>query len=225
MHEEVCAIAAIREQAEGFVFFQEHWDDMTQFPRVLNGEPRRTWGDYVFARNALDRVAAVSYDSSFDNSDWYAVPLPLTQLPSDTLATLAQFPNLEWLDFRYTRLTDEQLAQMPVNLELETLRLAQCPCLTSRGLTSLVRFRRLKNLDLSSNTIVDADLAVLAPLQSLERLDLSSNNITDAGLPHLYRLKHLRHLELGGTHVTRIGVYQLRKRLRKAQLITPYQEE
>lgn len=86
------------------------------------------------------------------------------------------------------------LEQLPYVVEL-SLRSLAWPKAETLG--PVLRQVNLVNLDLSHTRIVDADLAVLAPLKKLRELNLDSIPITDAGLSNLAALASLEKLSIG----------------------------
>jgi hypothetical protein len=254
IQKEKTVVDAIHWRGQGYVFFAEHWDSSADDPILFNAQPQRTWRDYLLGRDALDRVVAISFDSNF-HRDYAADPFTaptffqLAHVPEESLRTLAMLPNLRWLDFESTSVTDEQLLGLPVLSSVETLRLSRCRRLTARGLKCLDRFPNLRcldlsgtnftwprglgwttepelqSLDLSEASLTDADIAAISALAALENLELDRTRITNQGLPHLYKLTKLRRLNLEETQVTRIGVYRLRMQLPALEVITPFDEE
>ena len=77
----------------------------------------------------------------------------------------------------------------------------------------LVTMMQVTDVDLSSTSTSDEQLAVLAELSGLEVLDLSGTRITDAGLVQLEGLTNLKKLSLKGTTVTDEGIGQLQRKL------------
>jgi hypothetical protein len=232
LQEEQAALAAIRERAEGHVVFEDDWNDATQRPRSFVLAPQRTLTERLLARNALDRVAAVSFNAEFDRDGVQSANpfttswrFQLARIPDESLTALSRFPRLRWLDFSGANLTDEQLVCLPQLPALETVRLRGARNLSAKGLEVLNRFPRLNSLDLSNAKLRDADLAGIASLENLEQLQLESVPITNKGLPLLYGLKRLRRLNLKDTQVTRIGVYRLRQQLPEMEILTPYDED
>jgi serine/threonine protein kinase len=72
---------------------------------------------------------------------------------------------------------------------------------------------RLNHLVAFNNDIDDAELAILAGMETLELASFFGNPITDAGLPHLKRLQRLKNLNLNSTRVTAAGVADLQQAL------------
>ncbi|MDH4127490.1 MAG: hypothetical protein OEV44_01965 [Spirochaetota bacterium] len=88
--------------------------------------------------------------------------------------------NLEYLNLKYSEITDEEM----VNL---------------RPLTNL------KILDLTFNKITDSGLVHLTPLAKLKKLYISKNSVTDECLVHIRSLKSLRELSIGYTQISKIA--------------------
>ena len=81
---------------------------------------------------------------------------------------------------------------------------------------------QLIELKLSSASITDSALLVIAQFKNLMRLQLDHTKITDKGLANLRALENLRYLNLVGTTVTERGVMQL-KDLKNLRSIYLYQ--
>ena len=101
---------------------------------------------------------------------------------------LKRFSELQFLDLRYTQVTDEGLMHL-------------------KGLTNLLR------LYLDDTQVTDAGLVRLKELTKLQFLFLTDNQVTDEGLVHLKGLTNLRWLLLGNTQVTDEGVQKLQQAL------------
>ena len=81
---------------------------------------------------------------------------------------------------------------------------------------------QLIELKLSSASVTDSALLIIAQFKNLMRLQLDHTKITDKGLANLRALENLRYLNLVGTAVTEKGVLQL-KDLKNLRSIYLYQ--
>ena len=81
---------------------------------------------------------------------------------------------------------------------------------------------QLIELKLSSASVTDSALLIIAQFKNLMRLQLDHTKITDKGLANLRALENLRYLNLVGTTVTERGVLQL-KDLKNLRSIYLYQ--
>ena len=77
------------------------------------------------------------------------------------------------------------------------------------GGKSLRIFEQATVVNLSQNTVEDADLIHLRNLNGLQRLNLNETRITDDGLQHLDGLTGLKALDLSGTQITGNGLKHL----------------
>ena len=83
--------------------------------------------------------------------------------------------------------------------------------LTSRELTFLQDFPKLKALWVHQSKIDNAQLGQLLPLEQLVSLRFSDSNLNDTGLLHLQKITNLRRLLLQGTEVTDAAIVAFRK--------------
>ena len=109
----------------------------------------------------------------------------------DSVAALAELPQLSSLDMRGKGITDSTLLQI-------------------KG------FTLLNNLCLSRTQVSDTGLLNIKGLTRLRHVTLvDSNTITDAGVQHLKGLTHLESVYFSGTKITADGVKDLRRVLPK----------
>jgi Leucine-rich repeat (LRR) protein len=116
------------------------------------------------------------------------------------LKVIADLPNLRRLELRFTKATDQ-------------------------GVAELARIKSLKRLGLEGTAVTDAGVAHLQGLPCLESLSFGmsydgkiGNRITDAGLKSIGQMAALTHLGLREAHVTDDGISQL-KALNKLQCL------
>jgi len=179
---------------------------------------------------ALVRLHALS---SFDPPGPRSITLLGRNVTDTDLEPLAAFPDLEFLEFRFTGVTgpglvhlrglsrlhtlildttpvtDAGLACLEDLKELVNLELPYCKQVTDTGVAYLKGLTRLRGLKLCDTQVTDTGLSFLEALTDLEELDLHLTPITDAGLVHLRRLTRLRELDLSHTHVTDAGLKHL----------------
>ena len=80
-------------------------------------------------------------------------------------------------------------------------------------LSELAGMTSLRVLRLEGGHITDVSAPVLASLGNLQMLDVRDTGLTDAAVPWLSRLTMLRDLRIEGTQITRAGVKRLRAAL------------
>jgi len=97
-------------------------------------------------------------------------------IQDDSLAVIAEFSALEYLDLSRTAITGEGLSSLAKLPRLRNLRLCECSML-GRELARWSGPPTLERLDLSGTPLTAADLAFLAKLPRLRQL-----NVTDCGL-------------------------------------------
>lgn len=108
------------------------------------------------------------------------------ELTDDAVAALADNGSLRELVIAWTPLTDEQLAQLPLE-QLERLDIAGTR-VTVGGLQELARCRRLRELDIDGRQFGSATVDLLNSLPSLERLRLCGSDVTDGHVKLLHGL-------------------------------------
>ena len=129
-----------------------------------------------------------------------------------------------YLQFNETRLTDAELADLALLVQLERLEI-QSPKKTDRLLAALKSLKNLESLTISGRAagISDEGAAHLAGLKSLRRLVLASqeneSGITDRGLAHFRGLTRLQELDLTGNQVTASGVAELQTALPNCKVV------
>ena len=87
---------------------------------------------------------------------------------------------------------------------------------TPAGRAPIWKHRELKQLELNSSSITDAEIPRLATLTNLEYLGLTNTRISDRAIEVLKQLPSLRRCDLGGTHVSRRAVDAMRPRRRSS---------
>lgn len=107
--------------------------------------------------------------------------------------------------------TDAELDQIGRRfLHVKRLRLDRTE-ITSKGIVSLARCRKLEYLDLRDTDVDDSGVKSLAEHSSLTSLDLAGTLITDVSLSYLQRLPALRFVDLSWTGVTPSSIELLRQ--------------
>lgn len=169
----------------------------------------------LFPASVLRRVVAVTFEwNAFKNDGNQFVPpkVPCT-IDSAALHHLKSLPNLTWLSFRSTQLTNSQLECLRHTPNLKTLRLDRCFNLTDRGLVHLKSLQKLEVLDLSHTRLTDRALSVLKELPRLRFLDLSHTHATKTAVSMLAQCKSLEIVDLSGTPIRYDDVVKLKKLL------------
>lgn len=115
---------------------------------------------------------------------------------------LNQIPTLKAVRFENTALTDAGVAQL--DLDIDEINLAHT-LVTDQVQFSLLRFSKLKRLDLRGTRVSDVSLEVIAALDQLECLCLSQY-VSDDGISHLRSHQKLKWLDLSGTRITDAGL-------------------
>ena len=134
--------------------------------------------------------------------------LPTKSVTAQTIAILADLPELESLEFRRCpigRAGWEQIGRMK---GLRRLSVAKCE-LTDADMEPISHLPRLEELDVKDSEITDAGIGVLAGCASLWRLDLTGTDITNVGLARLSRLPQLENLSIANTHTNDAGLAPL----------------
>ncbi|MDY3557770.1 TIGR02996 domain-containing protein [Gemmata sp. JC673] len=121
------------------------------------------------------------------------------------LKDLAAFPLAEELNLSFY-VADAEFRHMPDLPNLRSLDIGGNARITADSVRRIGRWRTLRRLSLTGDTITDAALPHLAQLNGLEELDLSYTRITDEGLQHLAPLTALRALNLSRTALTARGL-------------------
>jgi len=130
-------------------------------------------------------------------------------VPLRKLTGLKGLSNLELLDVSDSKISDNDLAKLPVLPHLLEIRF-RAYSISDNGITHLVRFPTLQRLDLTEAPITNAALSDIARMTSLERLNLRGcRMITDAGLAHLAKLPKISYLNLEQSGVTGDGLVHL----------------
>ena len=123
-----------------------------------------------------------------------------SNLSAADIALFGKLSDLESLQiFNFRDLNDEMAASLEGLKNLTTLAITNS-LITDATVEMIARsFPGLKELDLSSNTLLTSSvMRVIAELSGLERLTLVQNNFNDLGTSHLSKLQGLRALDLRG---------------------------
>lgn len=144
---------------------------------------------------------------NFINLQWLDVSH--TRINDKGLEYLVHFDELQVLDLEKTLISDGGAGQLTALLDLEQLSLKDTN-IGDFGLEEICRLRSLLLLNLSQTRITNAGLPALRNLKDLETLDLGYTAVTDAGLVHLQGMSKLKTLDLSGTKVTSVGLKYLK---------------
>ena len=123
-----------------------------------------------------------------------------SNLSAADIALFGKLSDLESLQiFNFRDLNDEMAASLEGLKNLTMLAITNS-LITDATVEMIARsFPGLKELDLSSNTLLTSSvMRVIAELSGLERLTLVQNNFNDLGTSHLSKLQGLRALDLRG---------------------------
>jgi Leucine-rich repeat (LRR) protein len=138
--------------------------------------------------------------------------LGMTSTTAEGLKSLKDLPKLKKLGFSFSpKLDDACLKEIGAVKSLESLRLIDCPKVTSEGVAHLRNLKDLESLVLASTGIDDSALKTIKGLTKLTELHLGGDKkITDVGLAELKDMKQLRSLALWGTKTTDKGLAELK---------------
>ncbi len=203
-------------------------------------------GTYV-ADSDLDRVAAMPALEKLDLSLTRITDLGLLRLrdlknvreidlwfaelvTDEGLAAMKNWPRIERLNLRGTKVTDNTLSLFAGKESIVALDVGYAE-VTDSGLQHLPKYSNLRELGLGGNKMTEVGLQVLRSLPNLTRLDLSGKQrtdsglwfvgITDLGVEPVATLAALRELNLSGTPVSGRGIEKLRalKKLERLNLL------
>jgi Leucine-rich repeat (LRR) protein len=144
----------------------------------------------------------------------------LSNATDDSLAVLAQLPNLEVLNLRGTAITDDGLKHLRGHRRLRSLLLGSTN-VTDHGAILLLSLPALEIVDLQQTKITDAGAASLSQIRQLQHLNLSGTAITDASIPHLIKIPQLKGLGMVGSRVTDEGFMQFARACPEVTLRLP----
>lgn len=128
----------------------------------------------------------------------------------DSLKVLAEFPLAVELEFGIS-MRDEEFRHMPDLPNLQTFGVMGNSRISNASVPKIGKWRTLRRLTLSSDTITDGALPHLSDLHELRELDLSYTGITDAALSRLATFRSLESLDLNDTELTGHGLDALRR--------------
>ncbi len=123
-----------------------------------------------------------------------------SNLTAEDIALFGKLTDLETLlIYNFRGMNDQMVANLAELNNLTRLAITNS-VITDASIETIARsFPSLRELDLSSNTLVTSSaMRVLAELTGLERLTLIQNNFNDLGTTHLSKLQNLRALDLRG---------------------------
>lgn len=145
------------------------------------------------------------------------------------LAAVKDWPKIERLNFRGTKVTDNTLALLAGKDTIRALDIGFAE-VTDSGLQHLPKYKGLRELAFGGNKMTEVGLEVLRSLPNLTHLDLSGKQrtdsglwfvgITDIGLDPVATLAQLESLNLSGSPVSAKGIEKLAglTRLRRLDL-------
>jgi len=141
------------------------------------------------------------------------------------LAHVAELKNLQELNLRYARLTDDGFAHLGALQELRRLELSST-AVTDKGLAALSGCTRLEYLVMESvSGIKGSGFAQLSGLENLWYLNLKQARLSEELLPNLAKLSGLSELNLWGSSgfsAKNIDALASLKNLKKLNLRRPY---
>jgi hypothetical protein len=123
---------------------------------------------------------------------------------------ISRLTGLRRLEIEAGEMPDERLESLKTLVNLEALDLTVCS-VKGAFFAKLNALSRLKELNLSDNSLVPQCYPFIGKLHSLVYLDLSHCGVKDNDLAALEQLKNLQHLSLARSLVTRKGLAQLKK--------------
>lgn len=122
------------------------------------------------------------------NTNWLRVDFSLgaKEVPSESLAVLAQMPNLIELNLGGTDITDDDLAHLKDLKNLQKLYL-QRTAITDKGLEHLKGLAELRSLNLYGTEVTDKGLEHLKGLKKLSKVYLWESKATKDGANNLVK--------------------------------------
>jgi len=151
-------------------------------------------------------------------------------ITDEGLAVLKDWPRIERLNLRGTKVTDNTLAILAGKDTVTALDIGYAE-VTDSGLQHLPQLKGLRELAFGGNKMTDVGMQVLRSLPGLTKLDVAGRQRTDSGLwsvavtdlalDPVATLAELRELNLAGTQVTAKGLETL-ARLKKLEKLNLY---
>lgn len=118
------------------------------------------------------------------------------------------------------KLTDEEFAKLgPVIPKMVSMDLSSTS-ITDQSVAMLAPAENLRMIRLSETGITDASLDTLAELTTLESVNLYGTSVTDEGVKKLTALPNLKRLYLWQTEVTPEAIEELKKALPELEVVT-----
>jgi hypothetical protein len=133
------------------------------------------------------------------------------------IQSLEKLPSLKRLGFQGSGITDEDLEQLSLVVDLEWLDLRSCKNVTDMGMSYVSRMSNIKKLELYDTQIGDQSLEHLSSLANLQDLNIHSTQVTDDGLRLIRCFPELESLDLGGSSPITDGGLQYLEPLRKLE--------
>jgi Leucine-rich repeat (LRR) protein len=151
-------------------------------------------------------------------------------ITDEGLAVIKDWPRIQRLNLRGTKVTDNTLAILAGKDTIAALDIGYAE-VTDSGLQHLPQLKGLRELSFGGNKMTDVGMQVLRSLPGLTKLDVAGKQRTDSGLwsvavtdlalEPVATLAELRELNLAGTQVTARGLETL-GRLKKLEKLNLY---
>ncbi len=218
--EEAELLKVVKQDCLGFVIFRS--TDSADDP-LATESTNYSW--QILPNNRLPGVIGICFSPSVPSNDPFALVPRLERFPDEAVRQLKRLPNLNWLSFKSTNVTDEQLAYLEFAPYLETLYLDDCQQITNAGIALLAKAPNLKSLSVSGTGINDDALPHIARLSKLQSLNLENTSIYGVALSELEKCHSLRELNLTGTPACRYGrtaIWRLRENCPKLEISPPH---
>ena len=124
------------------------------------------------------------------------------------------FVEVNTLDLRKTKVTDDHLATVSALRYLREILLDRCS-ITDAGLKRLSGLNQLESVSVRYTQVSNAGLTTFSAMPSLECLRLTGTNIDDTGLLSISHLTSLTEVYARWTHVTPEGAAEIRNAIPK----------
>jgi hypothetical protein len=140
-------------------------------------------------------------------------------LTDEGLAAMKDWPRIERLNLRGTKVTDNTLSLFAGKESIKALDIGYAE-VTDSGLQHLPRYPSLRELAFGGNKMTEVGLQVLRAMPQLTKLDISGKQrtdsglwfvgLTDIGLDPIATLVELRELNVSGSPISSRGLERLR---------------
>ena len=191
--DELAALKAAFEQGGASALTQQAGGSKPAEPSLVEHEPSEA---ETAAAAKLSETGAIVMKVA-QNVDWWRANFRLVgkDITDETIAPLADMPNLIELDLSRTAITDE-------------------------GLKAISGLTNLTHLNLNNTEVSDAGLAHLAGLHNLTYLNVyGCKNVTDAGLAHVDSIRTLSKVYIWQSAVTDDGVAKFKTSLPGTEVV------